>query len=351
MGFRFRKSINLGGGFRVNLSKSGIGYSFGTKGMRWTQLANGRSRSTYSIPGTGIAYISESSKNKKGKKEPQNNITQQDNMDLEYSTSTEIEENEAIYDDFIDQLNTIITNIKVWRIWMLIFCVITLFFIPFIIVPIALIVLRKIYKQYYVVDLNYNFDNEYKDYYSSINLFFSELANNDKLWVIENRYTNKNTRYSGGATTTSKRVLIKLEKKKAIYLNANVEYYGFEFQKKKFYFLPDRLLIDDNTNICSLRYSEFQFAFDTVDFIEEEFSPADAEKISRTWKYVNKNGSPDKRFKDNYEIPIYKYGTMLLKSNNGLDILFYFSNYQKVQMLKQLYDSLTVKRLNFTFDL
>ncbi len=28
MGFRFRKSINMGG-FRVNISKSGIGYSFG----------------------------------------------------------------------------------------------------------------------------------------------------------------------------------------------------------------------------------------------------------------------------------------------------------------------------------
>lgn len=28
MGFRYRKSINLGGGFRINLSKSGIGYSW-----------------------------------------------------------------------------------------------------------------------------------------------------------------------------------------------------------------------------------------------------------------------------------------------------------------------------------
>ena len=28
MGFRYRKSINLGGGFRVNISKSGIGYSW-----------------------------------------------------------------------------------------------------------------------------------------------------------------------------------------------------------------------------------------------------------------------------------------------------------------------------------
>lgn len=29
MGFRYRKSINLGREFRINLSKSGIGYSWG----------------------------------------------------------------------------------------------------------------------------------------------------------------------------------------------------------------------------------------------------------------------------------------------------------------------------------
>ena len=34
MGFRYRKSINLGGGFRINLNKSGIGYSWGVKGSR-----------------------------------------------------------------------------------------------------------------------------------------------------------------------------------------------------------------------------------------------------------------------------------------------------------------------------
>jgi hypothetical protein len=27
MGLRYRKSVNLGGGFRVNFSKSGVGYS------------------------------------------------------------------------------------------------------------------------------------------------------------------------------------------------------------------------------------------------------------------------------------------------------------------------------------
>lgn len=39
MGFRFRKSINLGKGFRINLSKSGIGYSVGGKGFRLTKKA------------------------------------------------------------------------------------------------------------------------------------------------------------------------------------------------------------------------------------------------------------------------------------------------------------------------
>ena len=41
MGWRYRKSINLGGGFRVNLSKNGIGYSWGVKGYRVTKTADG----------------------------------------------------------------------------------------------------------------------------------------------------------------------------------------------------------------------------------------------------------------------------------------------------------------------
>lgn len=58
MGFRIRKSINIGG-FRINLSKSGIGYSYGVKGARVTKKSNGGTRITTSIPGTGISYVKE----------------------------------------------------------------------------------------------------------------------------------------------------------------------------------------------------------------------------------------------------------------------------------------------------
>lgn len=60
MGFRFRKSIHLGRGFKVNFSKSGIGYSWGTKDIRFTKTAKGKNRTTFSIPGTGISYATES---------------------------------------------------------------------------------------------------------------------------------------------------------------------------------------------------------------------------------------------------------------------------------------------------
>lgn len=63
MGFRFRKSVNLGGGVRVNVSKSGIGYSVGAKGVRVTKSAKGEVYGTLSAPGTGISYRTKSIKN------------------------------------------------------------------------------------------------------------------------------------------------------------------------------------------------------------------------------------------------------------------------------------------------
>ena len=60
MGFRVRKSVGSGG-FRVNISKSGIEYSCGVKGMRYTKKANGGTRTTISVPGTGISHVHDSS--------------------------------------------------------------------------------------------------------------------------------------------------------------------------------------------------------------------------------------------------------------------------------------------------
>ena len=55
MGFTYRKSVNLGP-FRVNLSKSGLGYSMGGSGFRVGTTSRGRKYTSFSISGTGVGY-------------------------------------------------------------------------------------------------------------------------------------------------------------------------------------------------------------------------------------------------------------------------------------------------------
>jgi hypothetical protein len=55
LAWRFRKSKRLPGGFRINLSKSGLGYSWGFRGFRIGRDSRGRLVRTVSIPGTGLS--------------------------------------------------------------------------------------------------------------------------------------------------------------------------------------------------------------------------------------------------------------------------------------------------------
>ncbi|MBF7122077.1 DUF4236 domain-containing protein [Pediococcus pentosaceus] len=79
MGWRYRKSLNLGKYFRMNFSKSGVGWSTGFKGFRYTKKANGGTRTTNTISGTGISYVKDSpdkTKSKNSIKPDINNMSQ-----------------------------------------------------------------------------------------------------------------------------------------------------------------------------------------------------------------------------------------------------------------------------------
>jgi hypothetical protein len=55
MGFRFRRTIRLAPGIRVNLSKSGASLSLGRRGA--TLNFNGRgTKATVGLPGSGLSY-------------------------------------------------------------------------------------------------------------------------------------------------------------------------------------------------------------------------------------------------------------------------------------------------------
>lgn len=55
MGFRFRKSVKIAPGIRLNLSRSGISTSFGRPGAT-VNVGRGKTRATVGIPGSGLSY-------------------------------------------------------------------------------------------------------------------------------------------------------------------------------------------------------------------------------------------------------------------------------------------------------
>ncbi|MBS0374915.1 MAG: DUF4236 domain-containing protein [Proteobacteria bacterium] len=55
MGFRFSRRIRVLPGVRINLSKSGVSTSVGTRGA-WLTFGKRGTRATVGLPGTGISY-------------------------------------------------------------------------------------------------------------------------------------------------------------------------------------------------------------------------------------------------------------------------------------------------------
>jgi hypothetical protein len=65
-------------------------------------------------------------------------------------------------------------------------------------------------------------------------------------------------------------------------------------------------------------------------FIEEEAIPSDTRVVRHTWKKANKDGSPDRRFANNYQIPVVEYGRLTITSPSGLNEEYMLSNFDSV---------------------
>ena len=63
---------------------------------------------------------------------------------------------------------------------------------------------------------------------------------------------------------------------------------------------------------------ELHATFDGVRFHETEGVPRDAKMVGQTWAKTNKDGLPDRRFKENYQIPICLYGRITFRSQTGV---------------------------------
>lgn len=314
MGWRFRKSINLGGGFRINLSKSGIGYSWGVKGFRITQTASGQTRKTYSIPGTGISYV-ETKKNNYIQPKIQPKAEKVLTIgETTYYTSENLDEMSK-NDIILKKIKETHTLDKIANI----LCLLVVF------IPIGLLI-KLFISAKGKIDLEYEFDSYSKEKYDSLNTIVTEMKQNKKLWRVNTSVKNADLKYSSGATNSISRVVINIKKGMPWYIKTNIDIYYIENGKKKIYLTPDRIIVLNGFKVVGCKYNNLDFNIFNSRFVEEEIVPKDATIISYTWKYVNKNGGPDRRFNDNRQLPICDYGGMSVTSTDGINFRMQCSN-------------------------
>lgn len=66
--------------------------------------------------------------------------------------------------------------------------------------------------------------------------------------------------------------------------------------------------------------------------------PKDGKIVGYTWNKTNKNGTPDKRFKDNYQIPIAAYGELSITTSNGVKEDYYCSSNEATKDFSKSYN-------------
>lgn len=331
MGLRYRKSINLGGGFRVNFSKSGVGYSWGTKGYRVTKKAGGGVRKTYSIPGTGLSWVDDSNSKKRGSSNRGVTRAQAatvESHNLLYQAS-ETDVNHLVTDNSQDFIKAIkkYSKIRKLLIWGSVISLLltsgTQFFVVFFIAGIAGLIYLSTAKK---INVEYEFDEYGMHRIQMVDQAMASLINNNGVWQVNTIQANSSTKVNAGAASSVEKKPVKFLKKKPFFLKTDATCYYIKLLNDEVYILPDRLIVKGKKSWGCVEYSEIHIGVGSVVFIESGVTPRDAEVVGHTWQYVNKNGSPDKRYSNNRQLTKCHYGTLNFKSQTGLDVILYISN-------------------------
>ena len=97
------------------------------------------------------------------------------------------------------------------------------------------------------------------------------------------------------------------------------------------------IIVDSNKEFALLDYKDVQLEYRNSQFVEEEKFPSDSKQIGTTWAKVNKDGSRDRRFSNNYQIPIAVYGQLRWRSSKGFNEVYQFSNSDEAEKFQKAF--------------
>jgi len=189
------------------------------------------------------------------------------------------------------------------------------------------------------LNIRYEFETvEFKDKYSDLVSAFISLKNSDKIWDMTYSEANTDTKAAAQTSMHRNEVAFSIESIPAIKTNEK-SFYFENYNGGDFYFYPSFIIyFKTKDDIAVLDYSDLQLHYSEARFLEESKNiQTDTEIVGETWYRVNRDGSPDKRFVNNYKIPIVLYGSIHIKTESGINELYYISDFQKAKHFCEQY--------------
>ncbi len=325
MGWYIKKSKSVGP-LRFNLSKSGIGMSAGVKGAR----VSFGPRGTYiNLGRNGIYYREkigggkESRASKKGSTNNAGSARLQYNYGKESSLCEDaIKVSRNSYSESILG-QKVIGNINKARL-VSCFCIIASVILIYLLKEAGFLLSFFTFIPFSVLHstkLDYELDDEAELEWEKIAEIIYGMRASKRIWLIESTSYNANTKNHSGASQSISRVdatvkLVKAKRNSGFRVKTNVPVVLIKSKKCKILFLPSGVLVKKGLVYVAYSYEQINLSASTINFIESGSIARDAEVIKRTWQYVNRNGSPDGRFKNNKQLPVCLYGSLSIKGNN-----------------------------------
>lgn len=191
----------------------------------------------------------------------------------------------------------------------------------------GIIYLNKLDRKRILVELFYE-DNESLDRFSSIQNQINDLLKNHYLWYVKSESGVKDLKRNAGASKTIARTEIHFEENVLPFNNitCNISPKRLKLENKEFYFFPDVIVEKENNNINLLEYSRISIKESQTRFIESEKNYENFKVLDYTYQYMNKDGSPDKRYVNNPKYAICLYSEYEVYYQNQLLYKFMCSN-------------------------
>jgi hypothetical protein len=185
----------------------------------------------------------------------------------------------------------------------------------------GLIYLSGVDRKRLTLEINYEFSDDMAQVHTDFLKAFGHIAGSQKVWqYLHSEHVTDKRRHSGADNSISRVAIggISLNRKPSAHLHTNVPIPYLGLRNTELFFFPERLVIRRNKQFAAVFYKNLSLEGASTQFIEEQAVPTDATIVGRTWKYLNKNGTPDRRFNGNREIPLCSYSQYKFRSSTGV---------------------------------